>query len=176
MMAIGIALILMAAKSMLSENSGAEAALMPPSFRENGPRSFYGEAEPTWTLHTLTGESVKLADYRGKVVFVNFWATWCGPCILEMPSIQRLQDKMKDSPVVFLLISDEDAGTIGTFLKKKPWTMQSLRGDGNPPSVFRSNGIPATFVVDPSGMVVYRHLGAARWDADVVVTFLRGLS
>jgi thiol-disulfide isomerase/thioredoxin len=136
----------------------------------------YGEAEPTWTFHTLTGESAKLGDYRGKVVFVNFWATWCGPCVAEMPSIQRLQAKMKDAPVEFLLVSDESTETIQKFLKKQTWTVQPFHGDGNPPSVFHTIGIPATFIVNPGGLVVYRHIGMARWDADAVVQFLRGLS
>ena len=176
LMLVGLAVLaaLFAARLAVNE-SASEGVLSPPSFSEHATLSVYGEADPAWTLYTLKGEPVKLGDYRGKVVFVNFWATWCGPCVMEMPSIQRLQEKMKDTPVVFLLISDENTGTIDKFLKKKAWALQSLRRDGPEPAVFRSQGIPATFIVNPSGMVVYRHVGSARWDADDVVKFLRGL-
>jgi thiol-disulfide isomerase/thioredoxin len=172
----GIVGLVMIGKSLVAEDSVSDTTLSAPTFPAAGKLSIYGEAEPTWKVYTLSGAPTTLGEYRGKVVFVNFWATWCGPCVAEMPSIQRLQEKMKDTPVQFLLVSDEDPATIEKFVKKKLWTLQSFHGDGKPPSVFHTIGIPATFIVNPSGMVVYRHIGGARWDADEVVEFLRGLS
>jgi thiol-disulfide isomerase/thioredoxin len=172
----GIVLAVIASRMVSEESSDASMQAPPPPFLDKQTLSIYGEAEPTWTVHTLDGTPTTLGAYRGKVVFVNFWATWCGPCVAEMPSIQRLQEKMKDAPVQFLLVSDESPATIEKFLKQKQWALQPFHGDGKPPSLFRTDGIPATFIVNPRGAVVYRHVGMAQWDADVVVRFLNGLS
>ena len=173
----GIAVLISAARHLNDDDAfTASGAMLPaPQLPGTGQLSFYGTIEPTWTLQTLDGDTMTAEGLRGKVLFVNFWATWCAPCRAELPSIQRLHERLKDARVVFLLVSDEDLPTIRTFVQKKPWSFEPYHG-GRPPAIFQTTGIPATFVVDPTGMVVYRHVGGARWDDDTVVAFLRSLS
>src|SRR5262252_6664791 len=67
-----------------------------------------GQMAPDFTIKDQSGHPVKLSDYQGKVVFLNFWATWCGPCVAEMANIQKLHDRLGSDEVAFLLVSDED--------------------------------------------------------------------
>ena len=157
------------------DGASFQSAGEPPEFPSGQPLSIFGRADESWTFTTLDGAPATLADFKGKVVFLNFWATWCGPCVAEMPSIARLRDALKDDPVAFVLVSDEARDTIDRFIKKKEWTLTSYRADGDPPAVFESPGIPATYIVNPDGLVVFKHVGMAQWDHESTVAFVRGL-
>jgi thiol-disulfide isomerase/thioredoxin len=146
-----------------------------PEFPAAQPLSIYGRADDTWTFTTLDGQSATLADFRGKVVFLNFWATWCGPCVAEMPSIERLRDALKDDPVEFVLVSEEEKDTIDRFIKRKQWRLTSYRTDVDTPPVFESFGIPTTYILNPDGLVVFKHVGMAQWDHESTVSFVRRL-
>jgi len=138
-------------------------------------RPVYGSADVTWTVHALDGTPATLGQYRGKVVFLNFWATWCGPCVAELPAIQKLHEALKDNPVAFVLVSEEDAPTLKAFLAKKPVSLPVFRSDGHTPPLFASSAIPTTFIIDPDGLVVFKRVGAAQWDQATAETFIRGL-
>ncbi len=129
----------------------------------------------TWPLRTLDGKEVRLSKFKGKVLFVNLWATWCGSCIAEMPSLQRLYDSLKNEPVVFLMISNENAKTVRRFVNSERFTAPVYLTDGRIPSVFQSGFIPATFILDGDGRVRFKHIGMARWDDESTVRFLRSL-
>ncbi|MFO7593213.1 MAG: TlpA disulfide reductase family protein, partial [Pseudomonadota bacterium] len=80
---------------------------------------YEGKPLPDFTLSDMQGNSHSLSDYRGKVVMVNFWATYCGPCIKEMPSMQRLKEKLGDKPFAILAVDmAEEKSTVEAFLKK----------------------------------------------------------
>ena len=157
------------------QNGVREAMLPAPEFPQPGQMAAYGRADMDWTFETLTGRSSTLSDYRGKVVFLNFWATWCGPCIAEMPSIQKLHDNLKRDDVAFLLVSDEDVPTIEGFLRERRLTLPVFHARGTVPPLFKTSAIPATFIIDENGMVVLRSVGAARWNSDASVGFLKTL-
>ena len=165
----------LAHKMAAVSNRLREAALPAPDLPPQGRHEAYGQADMNWTFQTLAGAPVKLADYRGRVVFLNFWATWCGPCVAEMPSIQRLHDRLNNDNVAFILVSDEDVPKIEQFLEDNPLRLPVFSAPGAPPSLFRTPAIPATFVIDTNGMVVLREIGATRWNHDNMLTFLRGL-
>ncbi|HHH12749.1 MAG TPA: TlpA family protein disulfide reductase [Thiolapillus brandeum] len=121
---------------------------------------------PDFTLRDLDGNEHRLADYRGKVLIVNFWATWCPPCRAEMPSMERAWQKTKDKDVVLIAINvGEDEDTIFQFTADYPVTFPLLL-DENSEVVgpWGVRGLPTTYVVDPDGRIVYRAIGGREWD------------
>ena len=116
--------------------------------------------------------------FKGKAVFLNFWATWCGPCIREMPSIARLADdpRLAGKGVAFVCVStDEFDRRRRHFLQGRPWHMSYFRAE-RVPSVFYSEGIPTTFIIAPDGRIAAFEVGAADWDRPEVVALLEKLA
>jgi thiol-disulfide isomerase/thioredoxin len=132
-------------------------------------------ADYDWTVKSLDGQNFNMAEAKGKVVFLNFWATWCPPCVAEMPSIQRLYEKIKDQKIMFVCISNEDPSKVSHFVREKGVTFPVYCLRGEPPAVFRTRGIPATFILSPDGKVAFRHVGGAKWDDEKSVVFLKDL-
>ncbi|MGD8277459.1 MAG: TlpA disulfide reductase family protein [Gemmatimonadota bacterium] len=126
---------------------------------------------------SLDGSPVDFSDFQGDVLVLNFWATWCGPCIREMPSLAGLRERTADLGVRFACVTREkEADKVRAFAEKHGITLPVYVLAGEPPEAFRTRGIPATFVLDRAGTIAMRHIGAARWDADSVVNFVRGLA
>jgi thiol-disulfide isomerase/thioredoxin len=134
---------------------------------------------PETEFLTATGETVTLASFRGKVLLVNFWATWCAPCVKEMPSIGRLRDKIADKDFAILAVSEDRKGAevAVPFLKKlgveniTPYfdTRMSLaRG-------FRLVGMPTTYLIDKEGRIRGSLAGTAEWDSDEAVAMIEKL-
>ena len=108
-----------------------------------------------FTLTDLSGKTWHLQDLRGKVVLVNFWATWCPPCRKEMPDLQALYDKYKESGLVVLAISDEEAGKVPPFIAERKISYPVMLDPGrNVNDLYRVEGIPKTFVYDRDGKMV----------------------
>lgn len=129
-------------------------------------------ADFSWKLKDLQENPVELSRYRGKTIFMNIWATNCGPCVKEMPSIATLASDPRLRDVAFLCIaSDETAEPVKEFLRGKNWPMTMLRAE-DAPEVFRTEGIPATFVIGPDGAIVASTVGAREWDDPKVVDML----
>ncbi|MEO6810506.1 MAG: TlpA disulfide reductase family protein [Isosphaeraceae bacterium] len=133
-------------------------------------------ADFAWTLKDLDGKSVDFASYRGKAVFLNLWATWCPPCVAELPSIANLARNARLKDVAFVCVTDEDAETVRRFLDQQQLNIPVLLSDGPPPPVFHTEGIPATFMIDPNGQIVLAEVGSAQWDAPSVVDRLEALA
>jgi thiol-disulfide isomerase/thioredoxin len=121
----------------------------------------------------LDGEAIHFEQFRNRVTVINLWATWCAPCIAEMPSLFRLQGKVEEYDVAFTFLSQEDQETVRKFITKRGWSGPFHVASGEIPECFQTGAIPATFVVDRGGRIALRHFGAARWDDDSVVAFLR---
>lgn len=151
--------------------SNAGSMLSAPKFPAAGPAA----SDFALGLETADGVPFDAGAVRGKAVFLNYWATWCGPCRAEMPSIQRLYDKSRDLGVVFLLVSDEKPEKIRTYLQKNSFTMPVYRSTKGRPAALQTEGIPATFILASDGRVSFSHVGAARWDDDSTLAFLRSL-
>jgi thiol-disulfide isomerase/thioredoxin len=133
-------------------------------------------ADYGWTLRDLDDAPVDFGRYRGKVVFLNIWATWCPPCVSELPSIANLAADPRLADVAFVCVStDESAEPVRKFLRDKSWKMTVLRATELPP-VFATDGIPATFVIAPDGLVVSSVIGAAKWDDPPEIAFLERLA
>lgn len=132
-----------------------------------------------FTLDGLDGNEIMMQEQRNKVIFINFWATWCAPCIAEMPSIQNLYDQYKDNPdVVFAMINvEEKRSKAKKFIDKKGFTFPVYYpNETRIPSIYSSEGIPTTYVIDKQGYIVYKKVGMASYDADKFVDFMNTLA
>ena len=137
-------------------------------------------AAPELGLTDLQGAKHDLASYRGKVVLVNFWATWCEPCRLEMPSIERLRSRFAGQPFAALAVNlDEPEARVRRFLQQTPMDLPILL-DPNKAASRRWDVrvLPATYIVAPDGRVRYRAIGELDWNdekvAGVVSRLIRG--
>ena len=121
-----------------------------------------GYTAPDFSVELLNGDTVKLSDYRGKAVFLNFWATWCGPCVNEMPEIQQLSEAFPDDLVVLAVNCSEMKYRVEDFINQNSYTFNiGLDEDGDIQKLYPTNGIPYTVVVDPEGIITELHLGSS---------------
>ena len=135
------------------------------------------EAAPGFELVDLDGRLHRLADYRGKVVILNFWATWCPPCREEMPAMERAQQALEGEDIVILAINvGEDEDTIFTFTADYPVTFPLLMDrDAEVIDEYQVVGLPTTFVIDPAGRIIHRVVGTREWDDSDLLDRLRAL-
>lgn len=134
-----------------------------------------GRLHDVWQIRSLDGKTVQLAAFKGKVVFLNFWATYCTPCIEEMPGIERLYDSLRNQDVTFLAVTQEKEERVRQFLSKNHLSVPVYLADQELPSGLPVSGIPVTYILDRNGKAVFRSVGAANWDDDGVRSFIRGL-
>jgi thiol-disulfide isomerase/thioredoxin len=124
-----------------------------------------------WQLLDENGRQTKLSDYKDKPIFINFWATWCPPCIAEMPAIDNLQEEYSDR-VTFLLVSYEDHAITQKFLKSKALNTHTFQALSKEPELLSSSSIPITFIIDKQGQIVVKKTGSSQWDSDSVKELL----
>ncbi|NRA91653.1 MAG: TlpA family protein disulfide reductase [Psychroserpens sp.] len=127
-------------------------------------------SDASWKLLNSSGVGVEFSEFKGKVVLVNFWATWCPPCIAEMPSFQELVDHFESNDdVVFLFVSNEDRSTIDGFMKRKQYGFETYQPISDPPQEFNVSSIPRTFLISREGRIVLDKTGAANWSGDAMI-------
>lgn len=123
-------------------------------------------AAPAFSFSDAKGKMMSTADLKGKVVFINFWATWCPPCRAEMPSLNILYNEFKeDDRFVFLFINeDEDRSKAVKYLKESGFTVPLVTRAGSVPGELYSGTLPTTLVLDKEGAVVLKHEGVAGYN------------
>ena len=130
---------------------------------------------PDFTLKTLGNKKESLKDLRGKYVFLNFWATWCGPCIDEMPSMEKLYQKFKNKKNFEMLAVSIDKGgadTVRRFVTENKLTFTILLdSDSGVAAAYGVTGIPSTYLIDPHGYVINRAVGARDWGTKDSIEF-----
>lgn len=136
-----------------------------------------GVAAPEFTLQDHDGNTHKLSDYKGKVIVVNFWATWCPPCREEMPAMQRAWEVIQNENMMMLAIDvGEDEDTVFEFTANYPVDFPLLMDrDSSVTRDWSVSGLPTTYIVDPEGNIVYRAIGGRAWDAPEMLDRLRAL-
>jgi len=129
---------------------------------------------PEFSLKNEDGKVFKLSDYKGKLVIINFWATWCPPCRYEMPAMERAWKKLKGKGVVLLAINvGEDENTIFEFTAKYPMTFPILLDrKGEVVKKYKVTGLPTTYIISTDGVVIYRAMGGRMWDHPKLVNKL----
>lgn len=147
--------------------------MMPAGAAELKP---FDGATPALRLNTLQGEAVDLEQYKGKLVMVQFWATYCTPCRIEMPSMNRLQTKLGENFVILAVDMGEEAAEVQQFVDEvKPEFIILMDEDGSALAEWKVFAAPATFIVDPAGKIQYTMFGATEWDSDEMVAELQAL-
>lgn len=117
-----------------------------------------------WRYLDKEGQTKKFADLKGKVIFLNLWATWCGPCVAEFPAINELYNAYGDK-VEFVLLSNEELAVVEKFLSKKGYTTPSYRYLDEIPQLLYSQSIPTTYIISKKGKLVVQKKGAAKWNS-----------
>ena len=114
-------------------------------------------------LKDLNDQPIDLGVYKGKAVFINFWATWCKPCIQEMPTVENAQAKLKNEKVIFLLASNEDPEQIAKFIKRQPYDFHYVWLENL--EELNIQALPTTFIFNPEGKLKFSETGYRKWDA-----------
>jgi len=141
-----------------------------------------GSRAPSFKATTMVpgSKNVKdISDYRGQVVLLNMWATWCGPCKQEMPGIQALYESLGPSGLRVVGLSVDEPNmddAIRAFVAEEKLTFEILHeGSGTVEQAYQTSGIPETFLIDKTGVIRKRVIGAAQWNSDANVRVIRGL-
>ena len=130
-----------------------------------------------WFLRTLNGTPVHLSSFKGKVLFINIWATWCPPCIGELHSIERLYSRYKNQPdVAFLIISEEASTPVVKFMHKHSYDFPVYLTLDQRPSILKAQAIPITFIVSKNGRIVGKATSGLDWDTELPKKIIDGLT
>ncbi|RKX80043.1 MAG: TlpA family protein disulfide reductase [Spirochaetes bacterium] len=130
---------------------------------------------PDFTLKTLDGENRSLSSYHGKLVFLNFWATWCPPCREEMPAMENLHRQLKEEAFAMVGVNlQESLQTVKDFIKQNGYTFEILMdSSGKIGGTYGVRSIPTTYLIDKNGIVLAGIIGGAEWDSPEVYSLLR---
>jgi peroxiredoxin len=137
-----------------------------------------GKLAPDFTLKDLSGRPVQLSSLKGKVVLVNFWATWCPPCREEIPSMLKMNQAMQGKPFQWLAVSIDEGGkgAVEDFMKKSGAVMPTLLDtDGAVSRRYGTTGVPETFVIDTKGVIMKKVVGGMDWSSPEVLAALADL-
>lgn len=136
------------------------------------PDSLYARLAKV-NLTDLDGKSVSLQDYAGKPIFLNFWATWCGPCVSEMGSIEKASQQFKED-IVFLAVSNEPPALIKSYLKKNKYSFNFARFEGSYLDLYVV-ALPTTLLIDANGQLVSEEEGFRNWTSASSLELLSSL-
>lgn len=139
------------------------ALLLTPEITRIEP----GTRAPDYAMFTLDGDTVSVRDFRGDVVLLNVWATWCAPCEQEMPSMQRLHDELgaRGFRVVAVSVDQADPNTVREWVNERNLSFTVLHDpSGRIQQVYQTTGVPESFVLDRDGVIVKKIIGATEWD------------
>ncbi len=135
-----------------------------------------GVPAPAFALRSLAGGTVDLAAFRGKVVLVNFWATWCPPCVEETPALERLNARLGPEGLVLIgIATDDEDGVVRDFVAKYGITYPILRDPGGrvASGSYHTTGYPETFLVGRDGRLLKSFIGPASWDTPEALGYFR---
>ena len=153
-----------------------KTGLYDPDLKPNNNSTEAGLA-PSVLLRSASGELLNISESKGKVIFLNFWATWCPPCIAEMPSIQSLKNKLSGSnDIIFAMVdADDDLKKSTGFMQKHHYNMPVYTVASSVPKSLFGGSLPTTIIIDKGGKIVMRHEGMADYGSKEMESFLRNL-
>ncbi|MBI5892912.1 MAG: TlpA family protein disulfide reductase [Deltaproteobacteria bacterium] len=130
-----------------------------------------------FSLETMEGKKVSIGDFKGKVVFLNFWATWCPPCKFEMPAMENLYKRYKDKGLEIVAVNlQEGADTVKRFMQKNGYTFTALLdSNGDVSAVYNVSYLPITYIIDKNGKLVGKAIGAREWDSSSITNLVEEL-
>ncbi len=138
-----------------------------------------GNKAPAYEVYSLLGDTLDIRDYEGSFVILNVWATWCGPCVREMPALERLHQELGPSGLEIIAVSVDnprDNAAVSEFRDRFSLTFPLLRDpSGKIQQAYGITGLPTTFIIDRNGRILQRLLGERKWDSPEMVAELRKL-
>ena len=173
--------ILQATGLMSSVSFYAQSALIQSGVRNAGAKTLKNPEtfDFNFTLRNQAGERIPFEKFKGKVIFLNMWATWCGPCRAEMPTIQSLYEKVDTSAVKFVILSidrDSDEAKVGKFIKQYNYTLPVYRPSGYLTTQLNIPYLPTTFIINKEGKIVSKEVGGTDFDTARFRKFLLSLT
>ena len=142
------------------------------------PRLLKGVPAPNFTFPDLDGKMVSLDDYKGKVVLLNIWATWCPPCVDEMPSMEKLHQELKGEAFEILAVSIDASGAkdVLPFMKKYKLSFPALTDTrGAIKELYQTTGVPESIIIDKDGIIVEKVIGPRDWATPGAIRYFRNL-
>ena len=133
---------------------------------------------PDFTLPDLDGRAIRLSDFKGNVILLNIWATWCLPCVEEMPSMEKLHQALRGDGLTILAVSIDESGaeTVAPFMKKHNLSFTALTDTkGIVKNLYRTTGVPESFIIDKKGIIIEKIIGARDWSSPGAVDYFRNL-
>ena len=132
------------------------------------------EGMPQIQLVDLNNQAVRLNDYKGKTIFINFWATWCKPCVEEMSSIEKMQTLLNDKEIVFLLASSENIEDIKEFSRNHNYQFNYVHLENG--EALNIQALPTTFIINPKGSIVFSEMGSRNWDETANLNLIKNIT
>lgn len=135
-----------------------------------------GIPAPAFSLPDMEGNIISLSDFRGKLVLLNIWATWCRPCVDEMPSIETLYNRFKQDDFVILAVSIDTQGKkiVGPFMKKNNLNFKVLLDTkGSLQDAYHTTGIPESFIIDKNGVILEKVIGSFDWSSPRMLQYFK---
>lgn len=117
-----------------------------------------------WDLTDGSGKTVNFKEMEGDIILVNFWATWCPPCVAEMPSLNKLYADYKDK-ITFVFLANDKTKNVNAYLKKNGYDFPVYYSKDNEPAELRSPSIPTTYLIDDQGNIVMKEVGSSNWNS-----------
>ncbi len=149
-------------KQILATINSIKAKIIQPKEQKNAGELLQNDY--LWQIYDINGNAHYLDEYKNKVIFLNFWATWCGPCLGEMPEIQKLYDIYKNNEnVQFLIISNQNFSEVKNFINKTDYTFPIFISAGKTPIILNTDVIPTSFLIDKNGKIIFKKTGVANW-------------
>jgi thiol-disulfide isomerase/thioredoxin len=179
---IGLFLLLKVTGTGTGISFATQSVLMKAGVMELDPKTLISREETfnyAFKVKDLDGKELAMSELKGKVIFFNLWATWCGPCRVEMPSIQNLYNSVDRGKIAFVMLSLDQEGHqpgIAQFISTKAFTFPVYQPASPLPKLLRVNTIPTTFIISPDGKVKSKKIGMANYDTEEMRAFLRELS
>lgn len=149
---------------------GAMQAQVPIRTPPDAPR-----AELRWALQSLDGKTFTLDAWRGRVLIVNAWTTWCEPCVAELQSFAALRDAVRDTSLAFVMVAAQRREPVAEFVRRRRVTLPVYLESSPAPTVYGFDAVPTTWIIDRRGRIAFRHRGAMQWDTDAVRALLAAL-
>lgn len=132
-------------------------------------------ADFSWAMLSLTGERVTLEAFRGRVIIINSWATWCEPCVAELRTLATLRAAIPDSALAFVLVAPQQLPPVQSFVTRRALRLPVYLELSPAPAVFGFAAVPTTWIIDRAGRIALRRRGAMRWDTPAMQQLVRRL-
>lgn len=165
---------LLGSVSVFTQRAAMEVGFLKASTENEGsPKPDFNY---NFSIKDLNGNKISFEEFKGKVIFLNMWATWCGPCRAEMPGIQSLYAKLKPDSIEFVMLSwdrDSDKPKIEAYLEKNNFSFPVYQPAGYLPDHLQVPSIPTTFIISKAGKVIQKEVGTRNYDTKKMIQYLK---